>query len=153
MTVCVGLFLHFQFFYQVYFSRCCSAWLMADWAVSKRSLSGKYSTPSLALFDSKKLVSHDRFLIFSIRLVNPTQGQGDGLKPAGLLSFPPTFSSIIWASGGLPVPFILVWFTTHQEAQSQSKTALDILATLFPSLNLGLDIHRFLVLFYVFIKH
>lgn len=102
MTVCVGLFLYFQFFHQAYFSRCCSAWLMADWEESRRSLTGRYSTPSFALFDSKKLVSWDRFLIFSIGMVNPTLGQ----KSSGLFSFPPNFSSIIWASGGLTISFI-----------------------------------------------
>lgn len=66
--VYVGLLLYFQIFHQTYFSRCCSSWLMADWAESKRSLSGKYSTQSFALFDSKKLVSQERFLIFNVRV-------------------------------------------------------------------------------------
>lgn len=69
---------------------------MVDGTLQKaRDDSGKYSTPSFALFDSKQLVSRDRFLIFNIRMVNPTLNQGDGLKPAGLFSFPPIFSSII----------------------------------------------------------
>lgn len=101
MTVCAGLFLHFQFLHQTYCSRRSSARLMAGWAISKRSPSGKYSTPGFALFDSKKLDSQDRFPVFSIRMVNSTLDQGDGLKLADLFRFPPSFSSIIRASGSL----------------------------------------------------
>lgn len=64
---------------------------MADGAVSKRSPSGKYSTPKFALFHKKKFGSVDRFL----GTVNPTLDEGGGLKLADLFRFPPTFSSIV----------------------------------------------------------